>query len=290
MLSQAIQTRIQNELKNSIRAQKEIYGGDINKAAKVELEDGRTFFVKWNNDAPRGMFEAEAEGLKLLKSAGTNIEVPGVKLIAGDFLVMEWIEEGGGQQNSAYKFGQELARLHQTTDQQFGLDHNNFIGRLPQSNTRHGNWPDFFALERIEPQVKMGIESGKLNRSVLGTVESLYKKLGSIFPTENPALIHGDLWSGNYMFTKSGGASIYDPAVYYGHREMELAMTRLFGGFSANFYQGYNEVHPPAPKFDDRVTLCNLYPILVHANLFGGSYCRQAESIINRYGRVKNSN
>ncbi|SMO84887.1 fructosamine kinase family protein [Gracilimonas mengyeensis] len=284
MLPESIKSRIQKEFNVAIRSEKGIYGGDINEAAKVQLEDDRTFFVKWNSDAPRGMFEAEAEGLELLKNAGTQLEVPVVKLTAENFLVLDWIEEGGGRQNSSYEFGQELAKMHKNTDDQFGLNHDNFIGKLPQSNTRHSNWADFFAIERIEPQVKMGVESGKLTRSILRTVEKMYTKLGSIFPTEKPALIHGDLWSGNYMFTKSGNASIYDPAVYYGHREMEMAMTRLFGGFSANFYEGYNEVYPLDSGFDDRVTLCNLYPILVHANLFGGSYCRQAENIINSYG------
>ena len=193
------------------------------------------------------------------------------------------MEEGGGKSTSSLEFGKKLGRLHKSTSDYFGLDYDNYIGKLPQSNTKHSNWFDFFALERIEPQVRMGIESGKLSRPILKSVEGFYKKLGSILPTEKPALLHGDLWSGNFMFTKSGGVSIYDPAVYYGHREMDLAMTRLFGGFSANFYEGYNEQFPLSGGFDSRVSIYNLYPILVHANLFGGSYCRQAENIINRY-------
>lgn len=283
MLPVFIQDQIKEKLNVEISTHKSVYGGDINKSARVELEDGRSLFVKWNHSAPKPMFEAEAKGLILLQEAGTDLEIPKVILQDEEFLVLEWIEEGGGQQHSADNFGRELAKLHKTTQKEFGLDHDNFIGRLPQSNNKHGNWPDFFAIERIEPQIKMGVESGKLNRVVLKEVQSLYKKLGSIFPTEPPALIHGDLWSGNYMFTKSGGASIYDPAVYYGHREMEIAMTRLFGGFSANFYEGYNEIYPLSKDFSERVELCNLYPILVHANLFGGSYCRQAESIIHNY-------
>ncbi|MEX0721414.1 MAG: fructosamine kinase family protein [Balneolaceae bacterium] len=260
-----------------------VHGGDINDAARVTLKTGEDFFVKWNKSAPDNMFAVEAKGLDLLRSAGTEIQIPEAKLVGQDFLVLDWIEEGGGKQNTASEFGAELAKLHQNSKAEFGLDHDNFIGRLPQSNTTHSNWPDFYALERIEPQVKMGVESGKLTRTILRLVEKFYQKLGMIFPTEKPALIHGDLWSGNYMFTKNGGVSMYDPAVYYGHREMEISMTRLFGGFSANFYEGYNEEFPLEPGFDERVSIYNLYPLLVHANLFGGSYCRQAEDIIEKY-------
>lgn len=283
MLPDSIQRQIQSQLNADIKSLTSVHGGDINQAEKVVLDSGSTLFVKWNNDAPESMFEAEAKGLELLKGAGTKLQIPGVHSVHNNFLVLDWIEEGGGREQSAYEFGRELAKLHKNTADSFGLDHDNFIGRLHQSNTKHATWADFFALERIEPQVKMGIEAGKLTRSLLKEVEGFYKKLGSIFPTEKPALIHGDLWGGNYMFTKNGGTSIYDPAVYYGHREMELAMTRLFGGFSADFYQGYNEEYKLEGGFDSRVTICNLYPILVHANLFGGSYCRQAENIIKRY-------
>jgi fructosamine-3-kinase len=283
MLPKDIQNRIQSELDSEIQSSTSIHGGDINQAEKITLDSGNTLFVKWNEDAPDSMFEVEAKGLNLLKSADSGLKIPSPLLIADTFLVLDWMEEGGGKNNSAFEFGQQLAQLHKTSSDQFGLNHDNFIGRLPQSNTKHSNWFDFFALERIEPQVRMGIESGKLTRSLLKDVEGLYKKLGSIFPTEEPSLLHGDLWSGNYMFTKSGGTSIYDPAVYFGHREMDLAMTRLFGGFSANFYDGYKEEFPLSGGFDSRVNIYNLYPILVHANLFGGSYCRQAENIINRY-------
>lgn len=283
MLPNTIQQEIQEELQVEIQDTQSIHGGDINEAAKIQLPSGKDLFVKWNDSAPDSMFEVEAQGLQLLASAKTDLQIPSVLLQTDRFLVLSWIEEGGGQQHSASDFGQELAKLHKQSADQFGLDHDNYIGRLSQSNTQHTNWADFFALERIEPQVKMGIESGKLTRSILKEVEGLYKKLGAIFPKEQPSLVHGDLWSGNYMFTKSGKASIYDPAVYFGHREMDIAMTRLFGGFSANFYEGYNAVFPLEGGFDSRVTICNLYPILVHANLFGGSYCRQAENIIKRY-------
>jgi fructosamine-3-kinase len=283
MLPKEFQDVIQNKLDVAISTIESVHGGDINQASKITTKSDQIFFVKWNKSAPDTMFEAEAKGLTLLNQADTNLRIPSVRYQHSSLLVLDWIEQGGGKQDSARQFGIELAKLHKTSSDTFGLDHDNFIGRLPQSNTQHANWADFFAIERIEPQVKMGIESGKLTRSILKDVEGMYSKFGAIFPREKPALVHGDLWSGNYMFTKDVNTSLYDPAVYYGHREMDLAMTRLFGGFSANFYEGYNSQFPLEGGFDSRVNVYNLYPILVHANLFGGSYCRQAENIIKRY-------
>ena len=283
MLPENIHTSIEQHLNDSIINTHSVFGGDINQSAKLEFTSGKALFIKWNLDSPEGMFEAEAKGLKLLKTAETGLVIPNVHFVDRAYLLLDWIEEQGGLQQSAFNFGRELAKLHKTTDRSFGLDFDNYIGRLPQSNYRHSNWYDFFAIERIEPQVKMGVESGKLSRTLLRDVQVFYKKLGHIFPVEQPALLHGDLWSGNYMYTKSGKVSIYDPAVYFGHREMDLAMTRLFGGFSANFYNGYKEEFPLEPGFDSRVQVYNLYPILVHANFFGGTYCRQAEEIILRY-------
>lgn len=283
MLPRSIQESIEAALGDTITSQNAVHGGDINQAQKLSLDSGNTVFVKWNEDAPDKMFETEAKGLKLLRSAETKLVIPKSLGYSQNYLLLEWVKEGGGKPDSSYRFGAELSKLHRTSGSFYGLDHDNFIGRLKQSNTKHSNWPDFFALERIEPQIKMGVESGKLPRSVLREAEQFYKKLGSFFPREKPALLHGDLWSGNFMFSRTGEASIYDPAAYFGHREMDLAMTRLFGGFSADFYKGYDEHFPLEPGFDERVTLYNLYPILVHANLFGGSYCRQAENIIKNY-------
>lgn len=283
MLPKKRKEQLQTILDEDIRTVQSVFGGDINEAAKITLSSGRHLFVKWNETAPNHMFEKEAKGLELLRSAETELIIPEVLVQKPRFLVLNWIDEGGGNQHSAFHFGQQMGRLHKKTNQHFGLNHDNYIGRLPQYNTPHSNWPDFFAMERIDPQVRMGVESGKLSRSLLKEVEGFYKKLGSIFPTEPPALLHGDLWSGNYMFTKNGGVTIYDPAAYFGHREMDIAMSRLFGGFSANFYAGYQQEFPLEEGFDHRVDLYNLYPILVHANLFGGSYCSQAENIIKHY-------
>jgi len=279
---ESIRSEIENELNVSIREITPVYGGDINNAAKITFQNDTQFFIKWNMKSPPNMFESEAKGLKLLSSENTHLVIPEVHLAHPHFLILDWIEEVNGNPD-AFAFGKELAKLHKKTDDRFGLSFDNYIGRLPQPNNRHSNWFDFFAIERIEPQIKMGVESGKLARTVLRQVEGLYKNLGRIFPVEKPALLHGDLWSGNYMFTKNDKSSIYDPAVYYGHREMDIAMTQLFGGFPPDFYHGYEDEFPLEPGFETRKPLYNLYPILVHANLFGGTYCRQAEEIIGRF-------
>jgi protein-ribulosamine 3-kinase len=260
-----------------------VHGGDINQGGKFRSGHGDTYFIKWNLSADPSMFAKEAKGLKLLFEANTDLRIPKVLRSTEHYLVLEWIQQGSKNDQSDRDFGRQLALLHKHTTELFGLDHDNFIGWLPQSNSRHSNWADFFAIERIEPQIQMAIESGKIDRSLFRTVQKLYAKLGHIFPTEKPALLHGDLWSGNYLFDENGNASIFDPAVYYGHREMDLSMTRLFGGFSADFYKGYSDEYPLEDGFEDRIKLCNLYPVLVHANLFGGSYARQAEQIIRHY-------
>lgn len=282
LLPEKIKSEIEAFFHQSVSELYPVSGGDINKAGRLKLENGDLYFIKWNTDAPADMFETEAKGLELLQNTGSGLLIPAVHFHSEYCLVTDWIEQSKIT-TSASAFGKALAMLHKSSSGFFGLDFDNYIGRLPQSNNKHSNWFDFFAIERIEPQLKAGVESAKLQRDVLVKVEKLYAKLGHIMPAEKPALIHGDLWSGNYMYAQNGRAAIFDPAVYYGHREMDIAMSRLFGGFSSEFYRGYEEEFPLEPGFETRKDLFNLYPILVHVNLFGGSYCRQAEDIINRY-------
>lgn len=282
-LPKELRSNIEQQSGLSLHRSDTVSGGDINQASKLTFEDGSTCFLKWNLSPQEFMFETEARGLKLLREGKSGLKIPETLSVDSHYLMLEWIEDGNPRPESAFQFGVQLARLHRTTSDQFGLDHNNYIGRLAQSNTQHQEWPTFFIRERIEPQLKAGIDSGKLDTGILRYTDPLFKNAESLFPTEPPALLHGDLWSGNYMFTQNGQASLYDPAVYFGHREMDLSMTRLFGGFPADFYRGYQEEYPLDKGFQDRVTLCNLYPILVHCNLFGGSYCRQALSILKEY-------
>lgn len=263
-----------------------VSGGSINEAARLETEAHGTCFLKWNRGTGDGMFRAESLGLQKLREAGSGLRIPRT-LSFGEaggtgYLLMEFVEEGGPAEGAAERFGRRLAALHGNTRDTFGLDHDNFIGRLPQSNRSHERWHDFFREERLEPQVRRAVDDGRLSQNTARAFQRLYGKLAGIIPEEPPSLLHGDLWGGNYYWGPDGEAVIYDPAVYYGHREIELAFTRLFGGFPEAFYRAYEEEHPLEPGFDGRVDLHNLYPLLVHTNLFGGSYARRVESMVNR--------
>ncbi|GAB5410161.1 MAG: fructosamine kinase family protein [Balneolaceae bacterium] len=281
MIPESIKLAVQSQLEIEIISERSLHGGDINQATKIRTNSGDHFFLKWNSSAPEHMFETEAKGLTLLDSALTDIIIPEVILIGDDFLLLEFIEESN--LGSSFDFGVQLAKLHRKTNELFGLDHSNFIGRLPQQNKYHADWLEFFIRERIEPQVKLAIDSGKLSKKFHSIFERAFNYTYVVFPDEPPALLHGDLWGGNFMFNSEGKACIYDPAVYYGHREMDLAMSRLFSGFDTDFYNGYNEEYPLQKGAEERFKLCNLYPILVHANLFGGHYVTQAKASLERF-------
>jgi len=231
------------------------------------------------------MFETEAAGLKLLREAA-SLHVPEV---IGAFeqdthqgILLELIT--GRTPSSTYwrDLGHGLAALHKHSYTRFGLDYANYIGSLPQSNTPAASWTEFFISQRLGPQLTIAIDSGRLDLNVARQFEALYKNLPQIFPEEKPALLHGDLWTGNVIVNDTGGPCLIDPAVYYGHREAELAFTHLFGGFEEGFYGAYEEMYPLTPAFEQRVDVYNLYPLLVHVNLFGGGYARQVQSILTR--------
>jgi protein-ribulosamine 3-kinase len=270
----------------SIERAEQVGGGCINDCYKLSTTAG-VFFLKLNNAAlyPT-MFEAEVKGLQLLNMAG-KLHIPKV-LDFGEkenvsFLLIEWIEKGVQQKDSLYQFGQQLAGLHQLSAPQFGLDDDNYLGSLKQSNKQTTSWAIFFIEQRLAPLLKLASNRHLVDSSVVNKFEKLFPKLEGMFPNEPPALLHGDLWSGNYHFDANGQACIYDPAVYYGFREMDIAMTRLFGGFGTDFYEGYNAHYPLQKGWRQRIDLCNLYPLLAHVNLFGSGYVPQLIQSINRF-------
>jgi len=169
------------------------------------------------------------------------------------------------------------------TNTNFGLDYNNYIGSLHQQNNLHPTWVDFFINERLQPQIKLARDNNEIDSTTILKFENLYKKLDEVFPKEKPALLHGDLWSGNFMSDEKGESVIMDPTVYYGHREMDIAMAKLFGGFDAEFYSSYNEHYPLENGWEQRINVCNLYPLMVHVNLFGGGYLGQVKSILSKF-------
>lgn len=259
-----------------------VSGGDINQAFKVHTND-TPLFLKLN-DAKRfpDLFRKECNGLKAL--AGTsNWKIPRIVLHGSykenQWLVLEWLEKQPAHPGSMYAFGQALAHMHQRGQGYFGWQENNFIGNVEQVNDKRNSWPDFFLDCRIRPMLSKLMHAGSIRHA---DVEKMMNVLGSMarkFPEEPPALLHGDLWSGNYMITTDGKAAVFDPAVYFGHREMDIGMTLLFGGFDTAFYKGYESVYPLQAGWQERIPLTQLYPLLVHAVLFGGHYINQALSI-----------
>ncbi len=262
-----------------------VSGGCINHAVALKSTCGH-YFLKWNNQEMSDMFLKEMEGLKVLRSVNL-VSIPKpyqTGIIDGkSYLLLEHIEGNNRSPQFWSDFAQRLASIHSNTAEQFGLDHHNYIGRLPQSNRWDINWIDFFIEQRLLTQLKLGQKNGYISSALMNKFEALFKKLSGLIPSETPALIHGDLWSGNYMTGSDGLVCLIDPAIYYGNREVEIAFTRLFGGFSEVFYDSYNEVQPLLPGFEDRTDLYNLYPLLVHVNLFGSSYLSGITTILSRF-------
>ena len=285
-LPPTIRQQCREILDAEILSSKFIGGGDISQACLLETTRGK-FFLKMNTGTAAGrMFATEAKGLQMLaKSGALRVpEVIGLGQNAGHaFLLLEYLEPGYRPPGFWEEFGAALAALHRSSAPRFGLDYDNFIGSLPQSNDRHDNWPAFFTSERLQPQLELALHGHQLTSADAGNFECLYKKLPEICPAEPPALIHGDLWSGNFMCSSDGRPVLVDPAVSYSHREMDLAMSRLFGGFDRQFYRSYEEAWPVAPGFGQRLPVYQLYYLLVHVNLFGGGYAGSVRSILQQF-------
>lgn len=265
---------------------KPISGGCINQCYSFQSEK-ETFFLKLNSkDQFPKMFQKEISGLQLLADA-KSIAVPEV-IAEGDynntsFLLLEHITSKRPNDNFWEKFGQQLAQLHQNSNPNFGLEHNNYIGSLPQKNDFKENWTDFFIECRLYPLSKKAYEEGLLNIEHLEAFIELYKELPSLLPKEKPSLLHGDLWSGNFLCNNMGDPVLIDPAVYYGNREIEIAFTKLFGGFDTRLYASYQEAYPLDSGFTERIDIYNLYPLLVHLLLFGKSYLSQIETTLLKF-------
>jgi fructosamine-3-kinase len=292
MLSQKLYSKLENciisflDEEIIIQNTTPISGGSINDSFCLKTNKG-SFFVKTNdaNSYPK-MFKKEAKGLKLLNETNT-LRIP--KLITYNefenisFLILEYIESKEPKKYFWEEFAIQLAKLHQYTNSSFGLNYSNYIGSLVQYNNQHKSWTDFFIQERLYTQIKLARENSQIESSTSTKFEKLFNRLNEIFPEEQPALLHGDLWSGNFIIDEKGSPVIMDPAVYYGHREMDIAMTKLFGGFSNQFYNAYNNHFRLENGWEKRIDICNLYPLMVHVNLFGGGYVGQVKQILKQF-------
>lgn len=263
-----------------------VSGGCINSAYRVDTDQG-SFFLKVNHASRYpGMFRTEQMGLELLRSPDA-LRVPR-PLAVGEadgqqYLLCEWVSQAAPAVGHDELLGRGLAEMHQVSDTSFGLDHDNWIGSLPQTNTRSGSWSAFFSEQRIMPQLRLAEQQGLLTPKLRESLDKLMARLPTLFPDEPPSLIHGDLWAGNVMADESGRPVIFDPAAYFGHREMDIGMMHLFGGFGRRVFDSYNEAYPLAPDWQSRIALCQIYPLLVHVNLFGAVYIPQAETAIRPF-------
>lgn len=286
MLDSTQKEFLENQLKSSIKNSKPLYGGDINDVYLIETEN-QSLVLKTNAKTlfPK-MLEKEYCALEFLNSK-SPIHYP--KPIAhftdekNQYLLMEYIEPGANTKKGEINLGRELALQHQISNETFGWKEDNFIGSLPQINTKTNDWSNFYAEHRLLFQTKMAFDNGIIQSSAVKQMERFCNHLPEIFPKEKPSLLHGDLWSGNYFIDKTNQPILYDPAVYFGHREIDIAMTRLFGGFSEDFYLSYNETNVLENDWQKRIPFGQLYPNLVHLNLFGGGYLSSISNVIKHF-------
>lgn len=265
-----------------LRQQGSVGGGCINQAQRIEYGD-ETYFVKLNTASQVDMFAAEFEGLQALRQCDA-LHIPEPVCYGEDgssaYIVMENLALGG--HGDPVALGEGLAALHRITQDQFGWHRDNTIGSTPQINTLADDWIAFYREHRLQFQFELAARHGCPGRLV-SQGERLMSEFHVLFDSYSPeaSLLHGDLWSGNQAYTSEGEPAIFDPAVYYGDREADLAMTELFGGFGRDFYAAYNAAWPIDPGYKIRKTFYNLYHILNHFNLFGGGYASQAQEMVD---------
>jgi len=293
MIDSELEAEIRNHLSLKINTVIEnfryssIGGGSINQTYRIHINNKVSFFCKINSLSHFPfLFESEQRGIEWLNRESI-VRVPKIiSVFATSYhqvLVMEWIEQGLKTQTFWKNFGEQLAALHHVTAGYFGAGENNYMGALPQSNKIHNTWTDFLISERFLPQIDLSLSKKLLEPLHVRQFENLYKRLEGIFPIEPPSLLHGDLWSGNFLADENQNPVLIDPAVYMGHRSIDLGMTTLFGGFDKLFYESYNASFRFPANYQEQWEVCNLYPLLIHLNLFGKSYQGDILRTIKKY-------
>lgn len=288
-MKELLKTEITQALRRELGDQIEIIemtpigGGDINHALKLRTTDG-DFFMKYNDTSQFPMMlNLEAQGLKTISTKGGFLTPEVIaKGEAGteQFLILAWVESTN--HHDWELFGSQLARMHQSTQESFGFEIDNYIGSIQQFNDAFDRWVEFYIVMRLDYMLELAFNKGALPKEMTLSFQRLYAKLDDYIPKESPALLHGDLWSGNFINSEKG-IYLIDPAVYYGHREMDLAMMHLFGGFDATLFESYHRSFALENGWKERLDLHQLYPLLVHVNLFGGGYVDQVGRILKKY-------
>ena len=265
-----------------------VRGGDVAASFRVELDDGTRVFAKTHHAPPPGFFTTEAAGLAWLRAAEA-VPVPSVVAVsdgAGDapaFLILEWIDEGHPTDTTDRALGASLAALHDAGAPSFGREDRRTTGSRGLPNDPHPSWPTFYATCRLLPLARLAKDGAVLADGTIARLERVAASLDRFDTGEPPARLHGDLWAGNRLVDATGSSWLIDPAAHGGHREFDLAMMRLFGGFSSECFEAYDARHPVAPGWQERVLLHQIAPLVVHAIKFGGSYVAAATAAIARY-------
>ena len=283
-----LKKKIEEVIGTEIIAINSVSGGCISNACRLDTKTGLNYFLKYNDHTSNDMFLKEANGLKELAKTGT-IRVPQVILAERTYILLEYVECNRPAKNFFEEFGRKFAELHKYNSGTFGFFEDNYIGSTDQKNIaseiEKTNWIEFYWNKRILFQYKLAEKNGYAASELKLGIKKLEAKISEILSgsEEAPSLLHGDLWGGNYMSDENGNACLIDPAVYYGHREADLAMTKLFGGFDRKFYSSYNEAFPLKDGSQHRENIYKLYHVLNHLNLFGRGYYSQAVSLIKSY-------
>ncbi len=270
------------ELGAQISRVENLSGGSISAAYKVYLDDQRSVFVKHNAAVPSNFFTAEAAGLAALATHGA-LRIPAVLLCSSTYIVLEFIDCRAINAGYWRTLGAELATLHSKAAPCFGFEHDNYCGATVQPNPKTACGYAFFAEQRLSHSARLAYDDGKLPQNDLRALEQLLVRLPELIPQQAPSLTHGDLWAGNVISDENGDPVLIDPAAHWGWAEADIAMTLLFGGFDAQFYRTYEEVHPLRAGWRERVPLYNLYHLLNHLNLFGAAYYHDVCHIIHQF-------
>jgi fructosamine-3-kinase len=270
-----------------VRAVRPLSGGDIARAFRLETVDG-PLFAKTHDSPPEGMFAREASGLRALRDSGM-IDVPAVVRATDSGLVLEWVDESPIVAADESAFGRALAGVHAVRGPAFGsLDgaRQGYLGSQPIDLTPTADWAVLYVERRLRPLVTRAVAAGHLDAGAAHALDRAAARADRwCGPPEPPALLHGDLWAGNRLVDGSGRNWLIDPASHWGHREVDLAMMRLFGGFGPPAFGAYAELSPLAEGWEERVEWYQLAPLLVHVLLFGGGYCAAVTKVLARYAR-----
>jgi len=287
-LNNSVKRKLEEFMNSYVVDSVPISGGSISNAYRISFTDNKTYLLKINDTAKEDMFIKEGHGLEELKKAEA-IRVPDMIYCGSDFILLEFINSAPKQKTFFEDFGRNFAILHKNTSNEFGFYENNYIGSTPQINlpdndSRH-NWINFYFNNRLLFQYRLLEKNRYADTTLRDAFYNLEKKIDSVITdlVAPPSLLHGDLWSGNYISDENGNACLIDPAVYYGHREADIAMTKLFGGFPESFYNSYNETLPLLDGWQYRENIYKLYHVMNHLNLFGGGYYAQTLTLMKSY-------